>query len=524
MPVRTIADRYELIEEIGSGGMGTIWRGYDSVLDREIAVKAIRPEMLLAPEHIADLAERFRREARVTARIQHHGVPQVYDAVLDADSADRLYLVMQYIPGRNLRSYIDPADPLPVAWAAAIGAQIATVLSHAHAIPVVHRDLKPDNVLVTDDGTVKVLDFGIAAILRRDVTRITVTGSPMGTSRYMSPEQVNAAQVTPQSDLYALGCVLHELLSGTPVFNGKSQYELWKQHITAEPKPLRSLRPDVPPELQELVLDLLAKKPEQRPADAYAVYERLLPFLPSPGSPALTTSPRLGEMPDPTLLYRQPNAPRRRPRRPAPVPAAPPTVPHAPTTPPTQLQNAIEDALKRSTQLLESERFAQAADAVEAVIGPAAKVLGSESPDLLKLRFHRALILFLGGDSRTALPEFDSLADAYARTAGPSSDRALESRRYAAHCRANLGQNTVALDQFRRLLDDVAAADSHASELALDIRYSIGMLLLSADDRAAAENVFESLYQDHLVISGPDDERTREIADILTRIRLPTSP
>jgi tetratricopeptide (TPR) repeat protein len=229
-------------------------------------------------------------------------------------------------------------------------------------------------------------------------------------------------------------------------------------------------------------------------------------------------------MPDPTLLYRQPNAPRRRPRRPAPVPAAPPTVPHAPTTPPTQLQNAIEDALKRSTQLLESERFAQAADAVEAVIGPAAKVLGSESPDLLKLRFHRALILFLGGDSRTALPEFDSLADAYARTAGPSSDRALESRRYAAHCRANLGQNTVALDQFRRLLDDVAAADSHASELALDIRYSIGMLLLSADDRAAAENVFESLYQDHLVISGPDDERTREIADILTRIRLPTSP
>src|SRR5690606_28470254 len=143
MPVRTIAGRYELIEEIGSGGMGTIWRGYDSVLDREVAVKAIRPDMLLAPEHIADLAERFRREARVTARIQHHGVPQVYDAVLEADSADRLYLVMQYIQGRSLRSYIDRGDPMPVTWAAAIGAQIATVLSHAHAIPVVHRDLKP---------------------------------------------------------------------------------------------------------------------------------------------------------------------------------------------------------------------------------------------------------------------------------------------------------------------------------------------------------------------------------------------
>lgn len=523
MPVRTIADRYELIEEIGSGGMGTIWRGYDSVLDREVAVKAIRPDMLLFTEHIADLAERFRREARVTARIQHHGVPQVYDAVLDADSADRLYLVMQYIEGRNLRTYIDPADPLPIAWAAATAAQIATVLSHAHAIPVVHRDLKPDNVLVTDDGTVKVLDFGIAAILRRDITKITVTGSPLGTSRYMSPEQVNAAQVTPQSDLYALGCVLHELLSGTPVFTGESQYELWKQHITAAPEPLRRLRPDVPPELEELVLDLLAKQPEQRPDDAYAVYERLLPFLPSPGSPALPTSLRLGEMPDPTLLYRQPNAPRRRTRRPSPAPA-PSTVPHAPTTPPTQLRDAIDDALKHSTELLASDRFAQAADVIEAVIGPAANMLGSESPDLLKLRFHRALILFLGGDSRTALPEFDALADAYARTAGPSSDRALESRRYAAHCRANLGQNTMALDQFRRLLDDVAAADSHASELALDIRHSIGMLLLSAGDKVAAENVFESLYQDHLVINGPADERTREIADVLTRIRLPTSP
>ncbi|TDB95697.1 serine/threonine-protein kinase [Actinomadura sp. 7K534] len=523
MPVRTIADRYELIEEIGSGGMGTIWRGYDSVLDREVAVKAIRPDMLLSPEHIADLAERFRREARVTARIQHHGVPQVYDAVLDADSADRLYLVMQYIQGRNLRSYIDPADPLPIAWAAATGAQIATVLSHAHAIPVVHRDLKPDNVLVTGDGTVKVLDFGIAAILRRDITKITVTGVPLGTSPYMSPEQVNAAQVTPQSDLYGLGCVLHELLAGTPVFNGSSQYELWKQHITAAPEPLRRLRPDVPPELEELVLALLAKKPEQRPADAYAVYERLLPFLPSPGSPALPTSPRLGEMPDPTLLYRQPNAPRRRTSRQQPPVPTPPTVPHAPTTPPPQLRNAIDEALKHSTELLGSGRYAQAADVVEAVIGPAAKMLGSESPDLLKLRFHRALILYLGGDSRTALPEFDALADAYARTAGPSSDRALKSRRYAALCRANLGRNTVALDQFRQLLDDVAAIGSHASELALDIRHSIGMLLLAADDKAAAENAFEALYQDHLVINGPSDERTREIADILQRIRLRTS-
>lgn len=117
-----------------------------------------------------------------------------------------------------------------------------------------------------------------------------------------------------------------------------------------------------------------------------------------------------------------------------------------------------------------------------------------------------------------------ALADAYARTSGPAGDRALQARRYAAQCHANLGQNTVALVQFRHLIGDVAAANGHASELALDIRHSIGRLLLSADDQAAAENVFELLYQDHLVINGPDDDRTSEIADILTRIRLPTSP
>jgi tRNA A-37 threonylcarbamoyl transferase component Bud32 len=518
MPGSTIGGRYELIEPISSGGMGMVWRGYDTVLDRAVAVKLIRPEMLAFPEHAADLAERFRREARVTARIQHHGVPQVYDAVLDAGTPDHLYLVMELIQGTSLRAYVDPAEPVPVPWAAAMAAQISTVLSHAHAIPVVHRDLKPDNVLVTRDGTVKVLDFGIAAILRTDTTKITSTGQPIGTSRYMSPEQVNGARVTPHSDLYAVGCIVHELVAGVPVFDGSTDYELWHQHVSARPRPLRALRPDAPAALEALVLDLLAKRPERRPADAYAVYERLLPFLPAPGSPAPATSGRLLHVPDPTLMYRRPNAPRQPVRAPA-VAGPPATVADAPAATPTRLRDAIDAAYKHSTELLGEERFTQAADVVRAVIASAGKVLGSESPDLLGLRMHRALILFLGGDARAALPEFDALADAFARTAGPSSPNAFECRRYAAHCRADLGEATAALQQFRRLLEELAAAEAGASDLALDVRRGIGMLLLSEGDAPAAEEVFEPLYADHVALYGEHDERSREIAEILARIR-----
>src|SRR5690606_29240062 len=128
--------------------------------------------VLASPGLAEEFAKRFQREARITARIQHPGVPQVYDAVLDA-SLERLFLVMELVDGVSLTRYVDPAHPLPIGWAAAVAAQVATVLSHAHRIPVIHRDLKPSNILVARDGTVKVLDFGIAAILRTDVTKLT---------------------------------------------------------------------------------------------------------------------------------------------------------------------------------------------------------------------------------------------------------------------------------------------------------------------------------------------------------------
>jgi tRNA A-37 threonylcarbamoyl transferase component Bud32 len=516
-----IAGRYELTEKISSGGMGTVWRGYDTVLDREVAVKLIRPDMVTSPEQAEEFAKRFRREARVTARIQHHGVPQVYDAVLD-HSYDRLYLVMELVRGVSLRAFVDPNEPLPVAWAAATAAQISTVLSHAHVVPVVHRDLKPDNVIVADDGTVKVLDFGIAAILRTDVTKLTATGHLMGTSQYMSPEQIRCAQITPRSDLYALGCVLHELLSGQPVFTGRTDFELWQQHTSAPPRPLRELRADVPTELESLVVDLLKKNPEQRPADAYAVYERLLPFLPVPGStlPAADEGPL--DLPDPTLMYRRPNAPRSRPEA-APAVPAPTAADHdaqPAAAPGTDLRDAIKAAIEESGALLGNERYAQAAEVLQEVIVPAADALGAESLRVLPLRLRRAAILIIGGAFRTALPEFDALARAYLRTEGSASPNALECRRQAAYCRAELGQATAALKQFREVLDQVRARESDVSETALDLRRNIGALLLSEEDTDAAAEVLEPLYQDLCVVYGPDHQDSQEVSEMLARLRL----
>ncbi|HEX6499004.1 MAG TPA: serine/threonine-protein kinase [Micromonosporaceae bacterium] len=512
-----IAGRYELVEPVNAGGMGQVWRGYDAVLDREVAVKLIRSDVINSPAHAEEFAKRFKREARITARIRHHGVPQVYDAVLDS-SYDRLYLVMEFVRGVTLRAFVNREQPLPIGWAAALAAQIATVLSHAHAVPVVHRDLKPDNVLVTGDGTVKLLDFGIAAMLGTDVTRLTATGSPVGTSRYMSPEQIQGGTVTPRSDLYALGCVLHELVCGQPLVAGVTDFDLMRQHVYDPPTPLRQLRADVPQALEELVLHLLAKAPEGRPVDAYEVYERLLPFLPLPGSPPPTAWGPEG-IPDPTLVYRRPNAPRSRRVPPAPVAATAASEQPAPA-PATAIRHAISAAVAQSDELLNDERFAQAADVLQNVIGPASAALGSKNPQVLEVRQRRAAILVIGGDYRQALPEFEALAEAYARTAGPTNDEAIECAKEAAYCRAELGQNTAALRGFREVLTQVRAVSSDADPVALEVRRSIATLLLAQRRFAEARAELEPLYDDLCVVYGPDDEETREVADLLARLRL----
>ncbi|MCX5400825.1 serine/threonine-protein kinase [Streptomyces sp. NBC_00102] len=522
MPQQPIAGRYELLEPLAHGGMGEVWRGYDAVLDRPVAVKLIRQQAVGGSAQLAEeFAKRFRREARITARIQHPGVPQVYDAVLD-DTHERLYLVMELVDGMPLSAYIHPDRPLPVSWAVAVAAQVATVLSHAHEVPVIHRDLKPSNILVARDGTVKVLDFGIAAILRTDVTKLTATGTPIGTYQYMAPEQVRGGRTSPQTDLYALGCVLHELLCGRLLFTADSEYMVMHSHVNAAPVPLRQLRPEVPKELEDLVLHLLLKAPEARPADVQEVHERLRPFLPPPGrSPGPGESGPAGA-PDPTGIFRDPYAPRARAgaARPAPGTARPgaPAPVHVPV--PAQLRAEIDEAYAHSDALLEEERFVQAAEVLGEILGPAARALGAESRKVLELRTHRAAIQLLGGDYRAALPEFDALADAYARTDGPTGERARACRAQAARCRAELGQVTDALFALRGLLDVVRAVDGDLSEEAVELRRDIGMLLLAQGQAADAHRILKPLHDDLCLVFGPADEMTQEVGEALALIGL----
>lgn len=516
----TVGRRYELRDEIGSGGMGTVWRAFDVVLDREVAVKRINPQAIGTGEAVQELAKRFQREARVTARIQHHGVPQVYDAGLDSGVAE-LYLVMELVHGVPLRAFIERREPLPISWAAAFGAQIATVLSHAHAVPVVHRDLKPENVLVTDDGAVKVLDFGIAAVLRADTARLTATGTPMGTSLYMSPEQIRGRQVTPHSDLYALGCVLYELVSGHPVFGGDTDIDRWNRHLDAAPVPLREVCEDVPAELDRLVLDLLAKAPTERPADAAEVYERLLPLLPTLGSTPDASAAGSSGIPDPTLVFRRPNAPGSRPDS-GPVlerASAAESAAAASRVPRTVLRESMEDAVNRADALLEEERFVQAAEVLDAVIQPAGNVLGAENPQVLQLRLRRAAILVVAGEYRLAQPEFDALADAFARTKGPHSDDAVECLRQSAYCRAELGQVDEALLRFNDVLDRISSERGDGTETAFEVRRNIGELQAARNDIDEAELTLRALHDDLMLVKGNDHEDTRYVAELLERLR-----
>ncbi|WP_258177678.1 serine/threonine-protein kinase, partial [Streptomyces solincola] len=263
--------------------MGQVWTGYDSRLDRRVAVKLLRPDAMAPAAAAEEMRRRFVRECRVTAQVTHPGLVTVHDAGSDDDD---LFLVMQYVEGADLADHLAEHDPYPWRWAVGVAAQLCAVLAAVHAVPIVHRDLKPRNVMVKPDGTVTVLDLGIASAIDTDTTRLTHTGSPIGSPAYMAPEQAMGGAVGPYTDLYALGALLHELLSGNVPFTGSTALGVLHRHLYEPPLPLRQLRPEVPEALEALVLRLLAKDPQARPSGAQEVYEALAPLLPARGGTA----------------------------------------------------------------------------------------------------------------------------------------------------------------------------------------------------------------------------------------------
>jgi eukaryotic-like serine/threonine-protein kinase len=282
-----VADRYELDDlPLGRGGMGAVHRGHDTHLDRRVAVK-----FLQVPGGGDDeLERRFVREARIVAKLEHPGTPVLYDF---GTHERRLYQVMQFIDGVTVADVVQEYGPLPVPWAAAITAQACAVLSAAHALGICHRDLKPTNLMLCPDGSVKVLDFGLAMLRESDVAQFTRTGQLLGTPAYMAPEQIQRGVTSPRSDLYALGCVLHEMLTGRQLFTGPTAYAVFDKQVRQAPDGV----PGVPAGLDRLLAELLAKEPEQRPADVHTLYDRLQPFaralpmLPGFLQPASVPSP-----------------------------------------------------------------------------------------------------------------------------------------------------------------------------------------------------------------------------------------
>ncbi|MFE9442888.1 serine/threonine-protein kinase [Streptomyces sp. NPDC006602] len=252
-----IAGRYRLQDPIGRGAMGEVWRAVDETLGRRVAVKLLLP-------HDSDptATSRFRLEAQTAGRLNHPHVVGVYDF---GEYDGRLFLVMELVEGDSLARRLSTAGPLPVEQVARIAAQAAAGLAAAHQQGIVHRDIKPANLLLDADGTLKIGDFGIARFVDDPSGALTTTGQIVGTSLYLAPERALGQAAGPASDVYALGCLLYQLLTGRPPFQADTAVAILHQHLDATPVPIRQVRAELPPAFENFLLGLLAKRPEDRP-------------------------------------------------------------------------------------------------------------------------------------------------------------------------------------------------------------------------------------------------------------------
>ncbi|MFG2018743.1 serine/threonine-protein kinase [Actinomadura geliboluensis] len=506
----TIAGRYELDPvHIGKGGMGEVWGATDTRLRRRVAVKFVRfgddPELI----------RRFVRESQLTARMRHPGVPVLHDAdrVGGGPFDGRLYLVMELVDGINVDDLVAEHDPLPVGWAAAIAAQVCAVLSYAHGKSFVHRDLKPSNLMVDKDGAVKVLDFGLAVALDADErSRLTSTDQLLGTLAYMAPEQFRG-QYSPSSDLYALGCVLYQMLSGQGPFQGPDHVSLMHAHIYEEAAPLRRVRADVPPDLADLVKRLLAKAPEARPGSADEVFDALHPY--TAGLQELPGAVRAGR--SALRMY-------------ADVAGRTLTAYTAPATPPPQSSDTgpppadsfslgdIARARRSAERLMRESRFDEAARRLDRTSARAGSVLGGDHSEVIALRTEHADVLFKAGDYAAAASAFHKLAEDAARRDGAGSETVLGLRFREAGSRALGGEIDRALAQLRDLIGDETRLFGKDDDRVLDHRRQLGLLLHGAGRGAEAVRVLEEVAADLERLHGPDNATLRTVRETIVRI------
>lgn len=511
-----LAGRYRMDGVLGSGGMSQVYYGYDERLDRRVAIKTLRqtepgfhaepgsPEAAEIIDAQRRDRKRFLREIRTTAQLEHPGTPAVYDTGVEtaSDGSTELWLVMQLLRGSTLQTILNGTDyataPPSLTWAAAIAAQIAAVLADVHRVDVVHRDIKPANAMIVDGGFVKVLDFGIAILRgRAALPRLTQVDRTVGTPAYMSPEQCLGLAVTSASDIYSLGCLLFELITGDVPFQGSVNTPLRVHHLKSPPPMMNSRRANVPEALESLVASMLAKDAEKRPS-AESVYDTLLPLI-----SGATDSQEADENRDPTRPFRRPllAAARRR--------------DDSKDSP--ELTETEAGRLREEVQaLFDSDRLSEAINLLEDGV----QRVGHDSVLELQMRYLLGAALFYAGEYTRAASLFDEAGHGYRCLYPPNDPYVLECAYYAGHAYAQIGKPDKALPQLRFYIQNFdPSADSEGPDKVLETRFLIAQMLATAGYAGEALSELQAVRPLVADTFGASSTQIRNLDKQISRLR-----
>jgi hypothetical protein len=417
---RAVLGRYDVYAELGQGGMASVFLALDLALERKVAIKVLSPALAGSPDNV----ERFKREARIAAALNH---PHIIGILAVGDDPDLAYFVMKFVEGRSLDSVIRDDGPQPVPFVQSVIASAGRALHHAHTRGVIHRDVKPANIMLDQDGWLVVTDFGIAK--QGDVKALTATGSLIGTPHYMSPEQFHGKPIVPAADQYALGVVAYELLTGAQPYVGDTVAEVMRGHLFDAVPDIRTARPDVPADVAACISRMLAKEPAERFAsleDAVAAFGAITPTQEQQVRTQIIELAKSGVRQQPQIQVPQ-----------SPVPAA--RTRKAPQAPPA---HAAQLAATTPVQL------------------PARR---SKAPLFVAL----ALLVAAGGATAVLKPELLGLGGDAARAVAPGATPAARSKAAATRAPADRPRQSAAVrDSIARAVAQ-ARADSITRTMAL---------------------------------------------------------